>query len=374
MTGKYPHQIGMWNHQCKLPVEERTIGNHLGEHGYDVAAFGKTHEMNRGFRSYTYDRSLSMETKFHGYSVVAEDITGVFAKGKEHYCDFIAVRQFDEYLSGDEREGKPFAAYIGIYAPHPPLFPPEPYANLYDPLQLELPDVQEDEDGKPDIQHITRERWKIHTEQQQRNIVARYLGMVTMLDDCVGLVLESLRKNGLLEQTVLVFTSDHGDQLGEHDMIGKFNTLYEGAIRVPLLFRLPNREHAGQEIGALAEMIDIYPTLCSFLDVAPPQKPYEWSGRSLAEALDDPDYFHRDEVHSMMEHAQMVRTEEWKLVYHLNDRSELYNLRNDPGENDNLYEVPQYMEIRDALKSKILDHLLRQKRSVFHRGSNAYFG
>ena len=376
-NGKYPHQFGMWNNRSRFPEEEQTLGHHLASLGYDAVAFGKTHAMNPGFRSHRYDIRATMGYDNHGSAVDSEHAVGTFEGDVETYCDFVAVNQFDEYVRNERAAGKPFVAFVGIYAPHPPWYPPPEYAEMYDPTSIELPEVVEGEPAtKPRIQAIPRERWTCHPVEVQKKIIACYLGMMTLFDHCVGRVLGTLEETGLLEETVVVVTSDHGDQLGEHDMIGKFHNLYEGSLRVPLFLRLPGRQHAGVETDQLIEMIDVYPTLCELLHIPEPAEPHEPAGVSFARAFADPDYQHRKYVHSMIEDAQMVRTDEWKLVFHANDRCELYNLQTDPREVRNLYgsqdEVCKTIKVK--LKDEMLRHLISCKRNKFNKGRNVYFG
>jgi choline-sulfatase len=156
ITGKYPHQLGMWNNHCRFPVEERDLGHHLSVHGYDAVAFGKTHAMAPGFRSVRYDTRATMGSGNHGFDLTPGREVGVFEGDEEDYCDFVAVRQFADYLDS-ECNGRPFAALLGIYAPHPPLFPPRRFAELYPPDAIELPAVPEGEaDAKPAIQQVVR--------------------------------------------------------------------------------------------------------------------------------------------------------------------------------------------------------------------------
>ena len=101
-------------------------------------------------------------------------------------------------------------------------------------------------------------------------MIATYLALITLLDDCVGRILATLRATETLDDTLVVLVSDHGDQLGEHGMAGKMGNLYEASIRVPLVIRLPGAAHAGADRGQLAEMVDLFPTICDLLGVAHP--------------------------------------------------------------------------------------------------------
>lgn len=390
LIGEYPHQFGLWNNKCQIPPEEETIGHHLTKHGYDVVAFGKTHNMNPGFRSYDYKGDIAVTnqskendaewhshfgSRNHGAEASSDTVTGIYQGKEENFCDFKAVDQFNEYLTQQQYGEKPFTVFLGLYSPHPPFYPPVRYANMYPPDSIKLPDIIEDEpETKPAIQDIPRERWTRHSEVVQKKIVSTYLGMITLIDDCVGRILQSLEEHNLLEETLIVFTPDHGEQLGEHQLLGKMKNLYDGSLKSPLIFRFPHAAYKAAELHQFVEMVDLYPTLCDVLDVPYPEGHYAIEGKSVKSLFENPDLEHRHYIHSMIEEAQMVRTKEWKLSLYADDRSELYDLRHDPREKNNLYNKPEYADIQHELLTEITKHMIARKPAYFHEGPNRFFG
>ena len=377
ITGRYPHQIGVLHNTHRLPAGERDLGHHLTEHGFDCVAFGKTHATNRGFRSVTYDKVATMGFENHGYLEDAARITGVFEEPTEEYCDFVACRQFDDYLRG-RTGGAPFAAFVGIYAPHPPLYPPREYAGRYSPDRIALPPrpSQLDNAARPSIQGVPRRRWDAYPDATRRQVIATYLELITLLDDCVGRILASLRGTDTLDDTLVVLVSDHGDQLGEHGMAGKMGNLYEASIRVPLVIRLPGAANAGAERQQLVEMVDLFPTICDLLGVPQPDGMQAPAGRSLVPVVADPGaagIVHRRIVHAMLQEGQMARTESLKLNFYADDRSELYDLADDPDELVNRYGDPAYRDRQHELLTEITRFLIRYPR-VADRRRNEYFG
>jgi arylsulfatase A-like enzyme len=373
MTGKYPHQLALLHNKCLIPPEERTIGHHMKDLGCDAVAMGKTHGQNPGFDLYPEPEALaSLGTLNMGYRASSEQITGTFRGGKENHYDYVVTRQFEKFLrQRDQNRG--FFAFIGFHAPHPPLYPPEELKDLYKPEAIELPEADEREfDSKPVMQREASEwRWLIHPESVRRQMVACYLALVTLIDECVGRVTASLEKAGLLEETILLVTSDHGDLLGDHNMLGKFDCFYEGSLRVPLFMRLPGAEHAGGEVDQLIEMVDIYPTLCELAGAPCPQ---DIEGRSFTETFGNEDYEHRELIHSMNDKGQMVRTKEWKLACYPEDRGELYHLAEDPEERVNLYEAEGLLAVRERLEREILNHLITFRRTPRLEGFNRFIG
>ena len=374
ITGRYPHQIGVLHNSHRLPAGERDLGHHLAAHGFDCVAFGKTHNTNHGFRSVTYDTAATMGFENHGYLEDAGLITGVFEGAAEEYCDFVACRQFDDYLR-TRAGGGPFAAFVGIYAPHPPLYPPREYAGLYPADKIALPPrpTAPDNASRPAIQAVPRRRWNAYPDATRREVIATYLALITLLDDCVRRILDSLRAAGTLDDTVVVLVSDHGDQLGEHGMAGKMGNLYEGSIRVPLVIRLPGAAHAGAERTQMAEMVDLLPTICDLLGEPCPEGRQAPAGRSLAPVIADPRAEHRRVVHAMLSEGQMARSRDLKLNFYPDDRCELYDLAADPGETVNRYDDPAYRDRRQELLEEITRFLIRHPRTP-DRAANPFFG
>ncbi|MDE0227282.1 MAG: sulfatase-like hydrolase/transferase [Spirochaetaceae bacterium] len=374
ITGRYPHQVGVLHNTHRLPAGERDLGHHLSAHGFDCVAFGKTHGVNRGFRSVTYDKVATMGFENHGYLEDPERITGVFDRPAEEYCDFVACRQFDDYLRG-RAAGAPFAAFVGIYAPHPPLYPPLEYAGLYSADRITLPprpSVRHNA-ARPWIQGVPRRRWDSYPDATRRQVIATYLALITLLDDCVGRILATLRATATLDDTLVVLVSDHGDQLGEHGMAGKMGNLYEASVRVPLVIRLPGAAHAGADRQQLVEMVDLFPTICDLLGVPHPEGLQAPAGRSLVPVVAHADSVHRRIVHAMLLEGQMARTERLKLNFYADDRCELYDLADDPEEATNRYDDPAYRARQQELLAEITRFLIRYPRVADRRG-NEYFG
>ena len=192
-----------------------------------------------------------------------------------------------------------------------------------------------------------------------RTLQAAYYAMIELIDDQVGRVLDALRASGQADDTLVIFTSDHGEMLGDHGLIQKGCRFYEGLVRVPLMLSWPGRIGAGQHSDALVELTDLAPTL---LEAAGEPVPEWMQGRSLlpmstgAAPLDR----HRDAVWCEYfdaldapdaTRATMYRRGRYKLVvYHGHGLGELYDLERDPGEFDNLWDDPRHA----ALKADLL--------------------
>ena len=372
ITGRYPHQIGVLRNTHRLPAGERDLGHHLTAHGFDCVSFGKTHNTNHGFRSVTYDKVATMGFENHGYLEDPDLITGVFEGAADEYCDFVACRQFDGYLRG-RAGGGPFAAFVGIYAPHPPLYPPREYAGLYSADEIALSPQPTARDNAaidpggpaPELERLSRrdparsDRQLPGADHAVRRLRGPHPGHAAGHRD-------ARRHFGGAG-----FRSRRSARRARHG--GKMGNLYEASIRVPLVIRLPGGAHAGAERSQMAEMVDLLPTICDVLGVPHPEGMQAPVGRSLAPVVADPEAEHRHVVHAMLLEGQMARSQDLKLNFYADDTCELYDLADDPGETVNRYDDPAYRDRRQELLEEIARFLIRHPR-VPDRGGNGFFG
>jgi arylsulfatase A-like enzyme len=200
-----------------------------------------------------------------------------------------------------------------------------------------------------------------------REFLRVYYAGVRLIDDQVGRVLDALEATGRAEDTIVLFTADHGDMCGEHGMVWKStDAFYDGVARVPLIVRYPRRVRAG-ELGMACNLVDVMPTLLDFAGHPIPTHvegkslaPYLRGGRSSAEA---PPYsfcarLRRDPAHRRVvapdrPGAWMIRGQEWKYCRYEDGDEFLYHLAEDPGETQNLARDPHYDEIKAALNSEL---------------------
>ncbi len=403
-TGRYNHANGSyWNGMYVSPAEPDFAGV-LKEAGYRTALIGKDHcfDDERREQAFDYLRLAShcafdppankVERRINevrgGKMQVPmaddpfspeEDITGHLFRTA---CDFV----------GESRED-PFFLWLSIADPHPPYMVCEPYASMYDPDDIPPPAWEEGEtDNKPYRQQLIVE-WdrygRDYPNDDIRRLIAIYWGMVTYIDDEIGRLLDRLAALGLEEDTIVVFTSDHGDYMGDHRMIRKGPYLYDCLTRVPLLVRWPGQVEP-QATDAMVENIDVMPTLCELAGVPTPES---CQGSSFAPVLRGDADTHRDAVFlehgvpgrplqpgdlSDEEYAHLrestahhlcqtisrgpvkgVRTDRWKYCVTPGDVDELYDLKEDPDELHNLAQRPEHRRVVERHRRLLLDWLIR---------------
>jgi arylsulfatase A-like enzyme len=248
----------------------------------------------------------------------------------------------------DAKPQEPFFLSVGFFLPHVPCYATQKWFDLYPDDDSVLPKIR-----RRDREDTPRFSWYLHwylpevrlkfleEANQWRNIVRSYLACTSFVDSQVGRVLAALKRNKLEEDTIVVLWSDHGWHLGEKLITGK-NTLWDDGARVPLIFAGPGVKPR-QLCGKPAELLDIYPTLLELCGL-PKNKKLE--GHSLVPQLKDanaPRKWPAITTHNHDNHG--VRSEHWSFIQYADGTQELYDMRKDPHEWNNLAKDPKYSDV-----------------------------
>lgn len=276
-----------------------------------------------------------------------------------------------------EERGGPWLMSVNIFDPHAPFDPPADYRAHYDAHSLPGPYFREsDLEAQARLRDIDFQTDAQRPAQcQAHELQAAYYAMIELIDDNVGRMLQALEDTGQRRNTLIIFTSDHGEMLGDHGLVLKGCRFYEGLVRVPLILSWPGHIQAGAVSRALVELVDLAPTLLDFagLDI-----PARMQGRSLVPILTGQAdlHVHRDFVRAEYycalnpappgreawagTYATMIRTDRHKLVsYHGHAWGELFDLERDPHEFDNLWADPAQSDVRFRLLQMNFDALAR---------------
>lgn len=289
-----------------------------------------------------------------------------------HYNTWIAERT-NALLEQYRDDGESFFLWASFFDPHPPYLVPEPWDTMYDPEQLTIPEAAPGEHAnnpphfgltqteKPDFSYLHETGRSIHgyhshllPEKERKQLVATYYGMISMLDKYVGRILDRLDELGLAEDTIVVFTTDHGHFFGQHGLQAKGGFMYEDLIKLPFLVRYPGRVPAGRVSEAMQSLVDLAPTFLSLAGVPVPHgmagvdQSKVWLGES-GSARDHILCEFRHEPTTI--HQKTYVDERYKLtLYYRQTYGELFDLAEDPGELHNRWDDPAYA----ALKSELL--------------------
>jgi len=280
-----------------------------------------------------------------------------------------------EEIAAAAREARPFCIHASWPDPHHPYTPPGDYYHMYSPADMPLPETFDDthERSMPHYKEMIAHRGHMvfhnvdgwaPTEDQFRHALAAEYGNISLIDDCIGRILASLEENGLADNTIVVFTSDHGDMFGDHGVMFKHAMHYEGCIRVPMVFALPGQ--TGATCEDFASSIDIAPTILELAGVAPY---HGMQGHSLVSALRGSGtgrsnvYVEEDQKEDMTGAGVDTRmrtlvTEDGRItVYQGHSHGELF-AKSDTAEMSNLYNRPEARDLQQHLLNELMQAML----------------
>jgi arylsulfatase A-like enzyme len=352
LTGKFPHAAGVPRNHTLLPLDEKTMSAELKRAGYRTGYIGKWHldgSENPGFvpaarrRGFDYWAAYNVAHRHFGSVYFRDSAEPISAPGFE--ADHLTTLA-TEFLK--QKSAQPFFLYVSWVPPHAPFTPPERHAT-YDPRKIHLrPNVPES------------------SEAEARKNLAGYYGLCAAVDENVGRLLAELDRSGLAQDTIVVFTSDHGATLGSHGL-DEIDWPYEECSRIPLLMRYPRRLKRGGEVDALVSNVDYAPTLLSLCGVEPPS---EMQGVNLAGWITEGEGARPESIYA---EGELGTPAEWRMVVRGLDKlvvdanlkvTQLFNLGHDPYEMTNLVADAAEMRKRDELMALLRRWMLRTSDRV----------
>lgn len=392
-TGRYPTENDMMSNQTGYLTSCEMLDHFRGA-GYQINYAGKWHMGEGNIGDFT-DRHAGDCTKVYSLWCLDQGLIDGWMFNdpktrttrepsmsipKAHVQDLPVDKTNEGYVTDfaidmlkERDQSKPFFQVCSFNGPHPPFMIPEPYFSMYSPEDVPFPENFGPQDGEHTVNQTSfyRDLFKDHGEDFDawRKSYAVYWGFVTMIDDMVGRLLETLEEEGLMDNTIILFTSDHGENLGAHGLWQKM-VPYEESVRVPLLMRVPEQARRGARTSIPASLVDVAPTLAQLCGLG--DRP-DWSGRNLAaadwdDAADETPLFgmHRP-IGDWMKVTdwRMIERRRVKYIWYRGHGDELFDLGTDPGETTNLIADPAYagtlIELRkdlDAFLKRTQDPLL----------------
>ena len=415
LSGRYPRTCGVRQNGQNIPETEYLIPRLFAEHGYVCGLSGKLHisvchpsvspdverRINDGYSFFSWSHHparsgkgnwsgnaytnwlISQGMDYHTENLpeckyVQKGMPAAYSQTS--WCFQEAARFIDQQPSD-----QPWLFSINCYDPHHPFDPPMEYLERYLPMidQIPLPDYIPGElENKSIFQMHDHEGayntpgnfpYEEMTDRDHRYITAAYWAMVDQIDDHVGRIVAHLKEIGQYENTIIIFTSDHGESLGDHGIYLKGPYCYESGVHIPFIMHWAGHILSGVSRDALIEMVDLAPTLCEAAGIDPLPT---FQGRSFYRLVTDEHAadHHRESVYSEFYNSNinhrnplafltMVFDGQWKLIrVHSTEKdkiggSELYNLKDDPGEHNNLYGIPEYASEQLRLLELLSDRM-----------------
>ncbi|MBZ4683104.1 MAG: sulfatase [Fusobacteriales bacterium] len=390
LTGRYCSSLNIGDNGVPFPKNRaKLINEYLKPYGYDTSYIGKIHFLPHANR----DHRKPYED--YGYNTfIISDEPGCY---NDPYVKWVenqdpnmvpkirtilppAARKYNQknyynkegnthqpyYFEGDEKythtnfvtsevcrylnginENNLFFLVAGYYAPHPPLNPPKKYVDLYNFDDMKLPKVGKYE--KYDfLKNINDEKWK--------EIRAFYMAMVSMVDEGVGKIVNKLKEKNILEDTIIIFTSDHGEYLGDYGRVQKGMPGHDVISKVPCIISYPKKIKKDMLIKELVEAVDIVPTILDYCGV---QIPDEIEGKSLKPLIEGKIDKHKDTI--LIERfvpnglkETTIRTKNYKYYCNSNGEEILFDLKKDKFELENVVKKNEYKEILSIMRKKMI--------------------
>jgi uncharacterized sulfatase len=294
-----------------------------------------------------------------------------------HYDTWIAERScamLEEYKNNDEN----FFLWSSFLDPHPSYLVPEPWDTMYDPEKITLPSIIEGEHEKnPPHFKMTQEKspdfssyeepeghWMhgchshLHDKKELAKDVAVYYGMISLMDKYIGVILDKLEELGLADDTLIVFTTDHGHFFGHHGLIAKGPFHYEDMVKIPYIASMPGEIPEGKVSDALQTQADMAPTFLSVCDIPVPRcmagkdQKKVWFGEE--EKVRDHVIVENRHQPTTLNHKTYVGERYKVTVYFNQEYGELFDLQEDPRELNNLWDNPEYKELKSEMLLKML--------------------
>ncbi|WP_281890521.1 sulfatase [Paenibacillus sp. YYML68] len=396
LTGQYPSSLGITHMGVPVPEDTVTLPRLLRNYGYRTGNIGKLHFLphaNRDHRdihpSYGFDHleisdepgcyedayrawvrrnypgeekdislGLPPATKIYQNLMVLDD--GIEHPVREARCAhpfpgrseithtaFVA-EQTISFIKRHQHE--PWCCVAGIYSPHSPWVAPKEFLDLYEPDRLSLPEYAPDYEAE-------RQRSGTCTDEELRSVKHGYYAMISEVDYHAGRMLDTLEELGLQDNTIVIYTSDHGEFLGDYLRYGKSYPGPDCISRVPLIIRWPaGMVRSGQTISHLVEGVDVVPTLLDSIGIPVPEP---LKGQSLFPLFQDRPY--EPKACALMEHTgwRNIRTQQHRYLLESNGQEKLFDLDKDPREYTNVADQPEYREVL-AESRRLLAHRMLQ--------------
>ncbi len=399
LTGLYTHNHKTWSNATPWPFENRTIAHHFSRAGYVSGLIGKMHFVDAQTHGFDYRMDfndwfqyLGPKTRLYADELgransgsglpIVDDLWRDFGdpwaghrtpddrKGFVHIGRASLIPERDHFESFVAREsvrflkrfGKqhPFFLISSFLKPHDPFMPPERHAKMFRAEDMKLPDTY----GKVDFTRVPNEirrriegdnaNPEIRDPARGRQRIAMYYANVAFMDECLGQVMAALRELELEKDTIVIYSSDHGEMLGEHGLWHKF-VFYDPSVGVPLIIRVPGLTQPG---AVCAQPVSQTSLVATLLELCGMPVPSGLDGPSLYPSLKEPALSNGGPVFAefalQTKNAKyMIRSGDWKYCHYLNDSAELYNLRNDPTEMANLAHDSAWRGKMDEMRARL---------------------
>ncbi|OOF71132.1 sulfatase-like hydrolase/transferase [Rodentibacter caecimuris] len=379
LDGYNCYVVGKWHVGTQSVPEDYDIKGHNFD-GYGYPGSGVYHNLvfnqppthSNRYREWLAEKGFNIPTVSQTYfgenpHLRVQELCGLLSGTREQTIPYFIIDEAKRYIQESLAEGKPFFTWINFWGPHTPCIVPEPYYSMYS-----KDDVILDEsffkplEGKPGHFRTISKMWGMWeaSEDRWKEVITKFWGYITLIDDAIGELLAYLESNDLYHNTFIVATADHGDAMGAHKMIEKGEFMFDTTYNIPLIVRDPLSERKNQHDDNLVYLHDLTSTV---YDIARQPIPTEFEGETLLPIVRQKQNNQRKGVlaqlagHFVYFEQRMWRRKDYKLVFNATDICELYDVRRDPQEMNNLFYDENYKEIKQEMLEEMRLEMQRLK-------------
>ncbi|WP_268921437.1 sulfatase-like hydrolase/transferase [Paramicrobacterium fandaimingii] len=295
----------------------------------------------------------------------------------EHYLASRTIEMLERYAADYRNDGQPFYLALNFFGPHLPYVVPDEYFDMFDPEVIEMPkSVAETFSGKPQVQQNYSDHWAFDTMplETSRKLIAIYWGYVALIDSQIARVMEAMTRLGLVDDTAVFFSCDHGEFTGSHRLHDKGPAMYEDIYRTPGIVRIPGAP-AGQVRNEFVSLLDCTAT---FLELAGLDPAPAVDSRSLVLLVEGETPEWQEDIvcefhgHHFPYPQRMLRNDRYKLIVNPDSVNELYDLERDPDELLNVYALPDMAETRNEMMERLYALLVERGDKFYHWMTSMY--
>ncbi len=367
---------GKWHiAETRLPRDYGFKGHNFAHYGFPGSRFYKNLVFDQGpgeeneYRDWVLKKGFDIPEvteQFFGNNpnLRVQELRAKLDCSPEATIPAFLAEEAVKYTAGAAQKGGPFFMWLNFWGPHTPCMVPEPYYSMYNPSDIPVdPAFEEDFQGKPVHHKHVSEMWGVNELpwEEWQEIIARYYGYITLIDDSIGRYIDYLKEAGLYDNSLIVFTADHGDAMGSNRLIEKGEFMYDTSYKIPMIIKQPGGRRAESISDEFVYLHDLFPTA---IDAAGEEVPTLYQAESLLPLIEErTDSTGRGYVYAQFTahftdfNQRMIRTKTHKFVFNGPTTGELYDLVKDPFELNNQIDNPKYSGIKKDLINLLIGEM-----------------
>jgi len=370
--------LGKWHiAETKLPEDYGFTGHNFAHYGFPGSGFYKNLVFDQGpgerneYRDWIKNKGFAVPEVSEAFfgnnpNLQVQELRARLDCPVEATIPSYLADEAIEYTRRSSEVQKPFLMLLNFWGPHTPCMVPEPYYSMYEPSSIpEDPAFDESFRGKPIHQKHISQMWGVHDLPwaEWQKIIARYYGYISLIDSQIGRFIDYLKEQELYDNSMIVFTADHGDAMGSNRLIEKGSFMYDTSYKIPMIIKPAGKRKIDKTCDEFVYLHDLFPTAIESAGETPPELDQAKSLLPLINGREG--YPGRKYVYGQFTahfsefNQRMIRTEKYKFIFNSPTFGELYDLEKDPHEMENCISKPEYTGIRKELISELLGEMKR---------------